>query len=87
MATHKSAVKRMRQSERRRMRNASIKSSVKTRIKKVLESVDAKDLEKSKEELYRTAKAVNKAASKGVLHKNNAARKISRLTKKVNALG
>lgn len=86
MATHKSAEKRMRQSEKRRMINASTKSSVKTRIKKVLESVEAKDLEKAKEELYVTAKALSKAASRGVLHKNNTARKISRLTKKVNAL-
>ncbi len=76
----------MRQSEKRRMINASTKSSVKTRIKKVLESVEAKDLEKAKEELYVTAKALSKAASRGVLHKNNTARKISRLTKKVNAL-
>jgi small subunit ribosomal protein S20 len=87
LATHKSAEKRMRQSEKRRMKNASTKSSVKTRIKKVLESVEAKDLEKSKEELYITAKAISKAASEGVIHKNNAARKVSRLTKKVNALG
>lgn len=85
MATHKSAEKRMRQSEKRRMRNVSTRTSVKTRIKKVLEAVEGKDLEKSKEELYKTAKAINKAASDGVLHKNNAARKISRLTKKVNA--
>jgi small subunit ribosomal protein S20 len=87
LATHKSAEKRMRQSEKRRMKNVSTKSSVKTRIKKVLESVEAKDLEKSKEELYITAKAISKAASEGVIHKNNAARKVSRLTKKVNALG
>lgn len=77
----------MRQSEKRRMKNVSTKSSVKTQIKKVLGTIEAKDLEKSKEELYSTAKAINKAASDGVIHKNNAARKVSRLTKKVNALG
>ncbi len=77
----------MRQSEKRRMENVSTKSSVKTQIKKVLGTIEAKDLEKSKEELYSTAKAINKAASDGVIHKNNAARKVSRLTKKVNALG
>ena len=77
----------MRQSEKSRMRNTSTKSSVKTRVKKVLEAVEGKDLEKSREELYGTARAISKAASEGVLHKNNAARKISRLTKKVNALG
>ena len=87
MATHKSAEKRMRQSEKRRMKNVSTKSSVKTQIKKVLGTIEAKDLEKSKEELYSTAKAISKAASEGVIHKNNAARKVSRLTKKVNALG
>ena len=87
MATHKSAEKRMRQNEKRRMHNASIKTHVKTRIKEVLSAVEEKDQEKSREALLSATKIIDAAASKGVLHKNNAARKISRLTKKVNIIG
>lgn len=86
MATHKSAEKRYRQSERRRQRNVATKSHVKTRVKAVLASVTSKDEDKSREELLRAVKVIDKAASKGVLHKNTASRKISRLTRKVNAL-
>jgi len=86
LATHKSAEKRNRQSERRRQRNVSIKSQVKTRVKGILAAVSAKNPEESKEKLDTTVKVIAKAASKGIIHKNNAGRKISRLTKKVNAL-
>lgn len=86
MATHKSAEKRNRQSERRRKRNVSIKSHVKTRIKSVIAAVNAKSPEESQGKLAAAVKVIAKASSKGILHKNNASRKISRLTKKVNAL-
>jgi len=86
LATHKSAEKRTRQNEKRRMRNASIKTRVKTSIKEVLSAVEEKDQEKSCKALLSATKVIDSAASKGVLHKNNAARKISRLTKKVNIL-
>ena len=87
MATHKSAEKRMRQNEKRRMRNASIKTRVKTSIKEVLSALEEKDRERSSKALLSATKVIDSAASKGVLHRNNAARKISRLTKKVNILG
>ena len=87
LATHKSAEKRMRQNEKKRMRNASIKTHVKTRIKEVLNAVEEKNQEKSIAALHSATKVIDAAASKGVLHKNNAARKISRLTKKVNIPG
>ncbi|OPL13344.1 MAG: 30S ribosomal protein S20 [delta proteobacterium MLS_D] len=86
MATHKSAEKRYRQSERRRQRNVATKSHVKTRVKAVLASVTSKDEDKSREELLRAVKVIDKAASKGVVHKNTASRRISRLTRKVNTL-
>ncbi len=86
MATHKSAEKRYRQSERRRQRNVATKSHVRTRVKTVLTSVASKDEDKSREELSKAVKVIDKAAGKGVLHKNTASRKISRLTRKVNAL-
>ena len=86
MATHKSAEKRARQSEKRRMRNTSAKTRVKTSVKAVLKSVEEKDVEKSREVLLETTKTIGKAAASGTFHKKRAARKISRLTKKVNAL-
>ncbi|HET58009.1 MAG TPA: 30S ribosomal protein S20 [Deltaproteobacteria bacterium] len=86
MANHKSAEKRYRQSERRRQRNVATKSHVRTRVKTVLASVTSKDEDKSREELLKAVKVIDKAAGKGVLHKNTASRKISRLTRKVNAL-
>ena len=86
MATHKSAEKRNRQNERRRQKNVSIKSLVKTRVKAVLASIEQKDASLAQEELHRAVKTIDKAASKGVLHKNSAGRKVSRLTKKVNTL-
>lgn len=86
MANHRSAEKRMRQSRVRRLRNVSAKTLVKTRIKAVLKAVEENDREKSADALFKASSVIAKASAKGVLHKNNAARKISRLTRKVNAL-
>lgn len=86
MATHKSAEKRDRQSVKRRERNVSSKSAVKTRIKSLLSAVGTKDKEASEKALKAAVPAIDKAAAKGVIHKKNASRKISRLTKKINAI-
>jgi len=86
LATHKSAEKRSRQNVVTRLRNTSVKSSVKTRIKSVLNAVEEKDNAASATALAVAIPAINKAASKGVFHKKTASRKISRLTKKVNSL-
>ncbi|MBN2514872.1 MAG: 30S ribosomal protein S20 [Deltaproteobacteria bacterium] len=86
MANHKSAEKRMRQSGNKRLRKVSAKSLVKTRIKAVLAAVEENDREKSADALFKASSVIAKASARGVLHKNNAARKISRLTRKVNAL-
>lgn len=86
MATHKSAEKRSRQNEKRRLRNTSLKSSVKTQIKSVITAVEMKDKKGSETALTAAMPAIAKAASKGVFHKKTASRKISKLTKKVNAL-
>ena len=86
MATHKSAEKRDRQSVKRRERNVSSKSEVKTRIKSLLSAVGTKDKEASEKALKAAVPAIDKAAAKGVIHKKNASRKISRLTKKINAI-
>ena len=86
MAKTKSAEKRIRQSEKRRERNIIVKSQVKTAVKKLLLAVESRNLEKSKVSLGKAISVIDKAAAKGVIHKNTASRKISRLTKKVNTL-
>lgn len=86
MATHKSAEKRDRQNKKHRARNAAAKSALKTKIKSVIENVNSKNKEKSINALKTAIPALNKAASKGLIHKKNAARRVSRLTKKVNAI-
>lgn len=86
MATHKSAEKRDRQSKVRRERNMAAKSAIKTKVRTVLAAVEGKSKENSANALKATVPALAKAAAKGLIHKKNASRKISRLTKKVNAL-
>ena len=86
MATHLSAIKRARQNEKRRLRNLQIKSTVKSFVKKVRVSVEKKDLEGAQKALLKAIPLIQKASSKGVFHKNTTDRKISRLTREVNAL-
>ncbi len=86
MATHKSAIKRHRQSLKRRERNRAAKSAIKTSIKKVLSAVEEKDREKVETLFRETVSLINKVASKGIIHKNTASRKISRLARRINAL-
>lgn len=86
MANIKSAKKRVQVIRRKTLRNKMIRSAVKTAIRKVNEAVLAADKALAKEALRLAASTIDKAKTKGVLHKNNASRKISRLTKRVNAL-
>ncbi len=83
MANHKSALKRARQNEKRRQRNKSLKSAVKTFEKKVYAAKDAGD-ENLQEILAHAQSLIDKAAQKKVLHKNTASRKISNITRYVN---
>lgn len=85
MATHKSAEKRSRQNEKRRLRNASVRSKVKTYIKSVLAAVEAKDKEGALSALQRAIPVIAKAGAKGVYHQKTASRHISRLTRRVNS--
>lgn len=87
MATHASALKRARQSERRRVRNAAVKSTLRTFSKRVLKATESKNFEEAQKALVRAIPAIQKASAKKIIHKKTAARKISRLTKKVNSLG
>ena len=86
MANIKSAKKRILVIEKKTLRNKMIKSQVKTAVKKVLSAIEAKDAAAAKESLTAAISAIDKAKSKGIFHKNNAARKISRLTKADNRL-
>ena len=86
MANIKSAKKRILVSETKAARNKSIRSEVKTASKKVEAAVAANNKEAADSALKNAISTIAKASSKGVYHKNNAARKFSRLTKLVNAM-
>lgn len=79
MANTKSAEKRNRQAEKRRARNTSVRTAVKTAVKKAREALASKDPSRIQEAVKAAARTLDKAASKGVLHKRNAARRIARL--------
>lgn len=86
MANIKSAKKRILVNRTKAERNKAIRSSVKTAIKKVYAAVDAKDADAAKAALRDATVVIDKAATKGVYHKNNASRKVSRLAKAVNGI-
>ncbi|MEI7591014.1 MAG: 30S ribosomal protein S20 [Deltaproteobacteria bacterium] len=86
MANHKSATKKSKQDEKRRKENLSIKTGIKTVVKKVVLAVAEKNKGNVEVALANAIPAIQKAAAKGVIHKRNAARKISRLAKKLNKL-
>lgn len=79
---NKSALKRERQSLVKRERNKSVKSAIKTQIKKVRTAIEAKNVEAIKSELINVQSCLDKAAVKGVIHKNKAARHKARLAKR-----
>lgn len=86
MANHKSAEKRNRQAQVRRLRNKINKTKMKTIIRKVDEAVEAGLVDEAKETLITATSIIAKTASKGTIHKKTASRKISRLAKRVNAM-
>ncbi|RHP33195.1 30S ribosomal protein S20 [Lachnotalea sp. AF33-28] len=86
MANIKSAKKRILVNDTKAARNKAIRSSVKTAIKKVDAAVAAGDKTLAQANLKNAITAMDKAASKGVYHKNTTSRKISRLTKAVNGI-
>lgn len=86
LANIKSAKKRILITEKRTARNKAIRSKVKTSIKKVYAAIEAKDKAAAQAALVAATSEISKAATKGVYHKNNSSRKISRLTKAVNKL-
>lgn len=86
MANHKSAEKRNRQAQVRRLRNRTNRTKMKTAIRKVNEAVIAGTEDAAKDALAAAIPVIAKTAAKGTIHKKNASRKISRLTKRVNKM-
>jgi len=84
MAHHKSAIKRLRTNELRRKRNVSVKSRIRTMTKKAAEAVE-QGAETAPELVRETVAVIDRAASKGVLHANTAARKKSNLMRAADA--
>jgi len=85
LATHTSALKRHRQSIKRRERNRTNKTKIKNSIRAVREAVDAKSPAEAQAALRAAIPVIAAAASKGTIHRKNASRKVSRLAKRVNA--
>ena len=86
MAHTISALKQWKQSEVRRARNHAVKSELRTQMKKVLAAVDKKDAAAAKPLLQTAYSLIDRAVSKGVLHRNAASRHKARLSARVNAL-
>lgn len=86
VANIKSKIKRIRTNEQNRLRNKSVKSALKTAIRKFREAADAGDKDKAIELQRAAGRALDKAASKGVIHPNQAANKKSAMAKRVNKL-
>ena len=86
MANIKSQIKRNRQNEKRRLRNRAVRSEMNTRTKAALNTVEHDDDEVVAETLSLAMKRIDKAATKGVIHKNTAARRKSRLVREVERL-
>jgi small subunit ribosomal protein S20 len=81
-----SVLKRDRQNAKRRERNRNVKSNMRTAIKKLTAAIEERDAEKASQQLKKVVPTIDKAASKGVIHKNTASRYVSRLTRKVDAI-
>ncbi|MBB3063041.1 30S ribosomal protein S20 [Microbulbifer rhizosphaerae] len=86
MANSPQAKKRARQNDKRRQHNASLRSMVRTYIKKVVAAIDAGDAEKAKTAYAEAVPVIDRMADKGIIHKNKAARHKSRLNAQIKDL-
>jgi small subunit ribosomal protein S20 len=87
LAHHKSAIKRIKQNEKRYERNKHARSTLRTFIKRVREAAAGNDAAAAKEALAAAIPVIDAAASKGIIHANNASRNVSRLTRLVGSMG
>jgi small subunit ribosomal protein S20 len=83
MANIQSQIKRNRQNERRRVRNKAVRTRLKTEVKQTRQLAEGGDLDAAREQLRTTARSLDKAVSKGVLHPKTAARRKSRLARQI----
>ena len=86
MANIKSQLKRIKTNEKARLRNKSVKSSLKTAVRRFREAADAGDREQADVALRQASRQLDKAASKGVIHPNQAANKKSAMAQRANAI-
>jgi small subunit ribosomal protein S20 len=86
LANIKSAIKRNKQNEKRRLRNRVFRGRARTYVKQAREAIEGENLEEARAATLQAISALDKAAEKGIVHKNNAARRKSRLMKKLAAL-
>ena len=86
MAWHRSRIKRMKQAKKNRNRNVSAKKTIKATTKEILALINGKKAKESQELLEKVKSTYATTAKRGIITKNSASRKISRLTKKVNTL-
>ena len=87
MANIKSQIKRIRTNEKRRQRNLAVKSELKTLVRRTREAVEAGDKEAAIEALRIASRKLDKAVSKGDIHRNQAANRKSKLARRVQSLG
>jgi small subunit ribosomal protein S20 len=86
LANHKSALKRIRQSERRRKRNQHVRTQMRTMVKRCREAFEAGDASRAADAFKVAEREIRRAASKGVIPKQRADRSVSRLAKRLNAV-
>jgi small subunit ribosomal protein S20 len=86
VANHPSALKRHRQSEKRRLRNRAIKTRLRHLVREVRAAVSTRNADAAAKTLANATRALDKAVTKGVLHRNNAARRVARLSHAVSQL-
>lgn len=82
----KSSIRSVKTDAERRLRNSAVKSTIKTAVRKTVETAATGQKEEATQSLIQATRIIDKAASKGVIHKNTAARRKSRLAAKVNAI-
>lgn len=86
MSNIKSAEKRAKLSQQRNARNNAVKSSLKTAVKRFEKAISEKNMEQARQTIVLAIRLIDKAVTKGIVHKNTAARKKSRLQRKINQL-
>ena len=86
MAQHKSAKKRIRQNDKKRIRNRHIRTTLRSALKRFEQTLEKQNAEELKALMGKTISIVDTAASKGVIHKNKAARHVSQIRRKINSI-